>query len=774
VNDGELRYAFAGDLGSLVYERQDIVNLVEAYAEGIAVADLPEGSARTVWLYVITELARRDGGAKAIQALLDEGARRDKRIDWTKYKQLATPRVVPAGGGAVDAWSDLKLDVPWPGGAAGEQLVVEATVTQQWAGPRPAEPTLAATRSWFFAGRRALPHKWQPGVAKLDGVATWTATFPVAPAALATRRIAVSVDDGRMRRTQVRYLASRAGHVAALVLWLALGGFAFAWLLPFGARVGLLALAVWIVPFGLGWVLPRLRRGAGGAAWVTRAWETSVPLVAALAALVVVLPILVFTIVDNHARLPVSVDGVPLAPGESRTYIGNHRIERPQTDDHYDKTCECRGSSPFPCTCVADPVRLVAPIEIHCIAPYCADIVTITTNSLRKGAPVVLADRATGSEPMRGTATVPLSWPGAFRSLGFDQSAFSSLQIISGGKTIKLDNVAFGPDAPQRVELVVLAGTELGIVWSDFGALACTFSKLDDGATATITRVALFPPLRPNDSLRFDSGGVSSRFQPRTPAPVVRACLRSARVAIDLDPASPGQHIGLPRNAGIEQVAVNGGEVRCEDPQQLRVVATHGDVPGPRIGRITVGRINQDLAVTCSPPGTAAAGGRTCTLDERDLSCDTPHIPIPPQPPQPPTPSDRRACTIVSNNFVYPIETKVCPLVAETDPLARRLHVANPTCAAFNRCLPGGDIDRPSYRGPCKVMPQGPPAALDEPSCKLLEPTDPAAVEALAHADPSRLACTSVFRCLPRIRPPRVDPTHVIRPETIRPVTPPR
>jgi len=135
---------------------------------------------------------------------------------------------------------------------------------------------------------------------------------------------------------------------------------------------------------------------------------------------------------------------------------------------------------------------------------------------------------------------------------------------------------------------------------------------------------------------------------------------------------------------------------------------------------------------------------------------------VPPQPqPQPAA----HPCTIVPGGFVYPIATKGCPTVAETDPVARRLHIANPSCTSFVRCVPGGDIDRPTYQGPCKLTAKGKPAIpLDEPSCTRLEPTDPLAIEALKNTDATRVACSSMFRCPLHLRPIPVDPTHVIRP----------
>src|SRR5262249_36490685 len=107
-------------------------------------------------------------------------------------------------------------------------------------------------------------------------------------------------------------------------------------------------------------------------------------------------------------------------------------------------------------------------------------------------------------------------------------------------------------------------------------------------------------------------------------------------------------------------------------------------------------------------------------------------------------------CTIVPNDHIYEVETKICERLSPAKAAAHPAMVkANPrpTCTTVDYCRPEDRVEFGYYKGPCEL--RSPPKQLEKANCERVPPNDPAAIQAMTAAPKNDLTCTAMYRCPP-------------------------
>jgi len=676
ANEAALRYELAGELGRLYGNKTEILGLVEGRAPGVDRADIPDGSPRTIWLFVLAALARLRK-REEIGQLLDLAAQRSSEVDWRRFEVLRR-EIAPADPQAeavAQQWTHLSLEVHWAGEraelreqtfVASGQVLVEVTATMQWSGP--ARPTLTPTTrtsdgiAALWCNVQALACTETAS----DGVAVWTAQFVAKPHRLRTRTIIVIWQNEKQRCFERRRLVPRSGAMLAACIWLVgVGLFPLFWLRPLHITPAYLATSALggltaLTAFGA-----RALDASGIRSWIQSAlaiWERACIAAIVVIAATVVVPVLGTVQITNLTGAEVELDdGTTLATASMRVlWKWNSRVATALLNT---ELCTC-GESVCHCTASSGGVRWVTQLGIRCHEGDCGHSVELIKNG-GTGTIKSVAGFTPNGEIVFGEGTMTsaisiLSGKPPANALELEKVEQQNVVTVPVG-AVRPYSIWFHNDGwltcdfpNPHVRTLGLAGSDAALLdakqitgragkesftwrWdpedSAADARACVSGKSEQwsfvalglqcsGPFDRIFALDVSPPIRSTLKILSGENKVTSTSTPRQSA-VAWICTGGDGPALLPNDLPNGTRIGFARD-GQFGFAVGDRVATCKKGYAW-LVAVPPNVP-TSIGSAQVYRLGKKRALVCTdmealPNDSQVKGQETCSFERNEIVC---------------------------------------------------------------------------------------------------------------------------------------------------------
>jgi hypothetical protein len=680
-----LRSRLAEILADVCPIRTAIARLVSSHAPQLRADDLPAGKAKTIWTYILVELANA-GAYPQISAIIDavrDRSRRARRVDWTAFAALRRPLAVPASAGSSHVTVEIRHgdSGSGPGDTAlitNSDTLLEAVVTQRWIGARPRDPEVKVTSEQLLFGTKMELGYWTMQLPSSDlATARWAVTIPVSRARIRTRRVTIRcAGTNQMDR---RYIVPRMGSLGATVLWLACLAFVAFWLWDLLPRallpLALVGIALALLP-SVGVHLLSVVTGKPSFRRVLFAWEVAAPFAVIAMILVVALPRTMVVLVTNRTSLAAPIGTGRTIPANATKWpawassVDNVTFAKP--------LCRCGESRCTQCKPLT-PVRGVQQLALGCEDGNC----NVITEHDKRG----------------GTITRP---PGTTVStLTFGKDATSprmelTADTTAGDVVVKASDVSATRDEGLMLQMLPSEANGYALKLSDresvLGTLRCpadsthierldiapSISDTSDNAmeqllTITIgkskstwagamdqARACRQPPERSHPRLELQSDGARLTCElqsepgkrvlalelPRTTkvpelsdvvASFAQACLdnRGDMGDIEVSGLMRGAPLKLRKDVAFNKLRIRRSqldsppavETGCQRGNTVRVVEFTVSVSRVETAALRIDRLDGRTGVTCDAPQRlrldVEGAARSCELTEDSFRCST-------------------------------------------------------------------------------------------------------------------------------------------------------